>query len=110
MEIEELRERIGRLAEDFPAEPGPEDFELFEDFKRALNAGHIRAAEPDPDAPSGWRANAWVKQGILLGFRLGRIHDMSVGGPDACLPFFDKHTYPVRPVESTAGRRQTRAV
>lgn len=108
MEIEELRalrDRIERLAGDFPAEPGPEHFELFEDFKRALNAGHVRAAESDPAAPSGWRANAWVKQGILLGFRLGRIEDMSVGGPESCLPFFDKHTYPLRPVDGTAGVR-----
>ncbi|HET9227509.1 MAG TPA: 2,3,4,5-tetrahydropyridine-2,6-dicarboxylate N-succinyltransferase, partial [Thermoanaerobaculia bacterium] len=65
---------------------------VFERFKQALNRGEIRAAEPDPSAPSGWKVNAWVKQGILLGFRLGKIVDMSAGG----LPFRDKDTYPVR--------------
>ena len=41
------------------------------DFKNALNAGQMRAAEPDASTPTGWRVNAWVKKGILLGFRMG---------------------------------------
>ena len=45
--------------------------ELFTQFLAALNAGRIRAAEPDPAAATGWRVNAWVKKGILLGFRMG---------------------------------------
>jgi 2,3,4,5-tetrahydropyridine-2,6-dicarboxylate N-succinyltransferase len=69
----------------------PEDFRLFADFKTALNSGEIRAAEPDESAATGWRVNAWVKQGILLGFRMGKVVDMSVG-----LPFYDKSTYPVK--------------
>ncbi|HEX7182034.1 MAG TPA: 2,3,4,5-tetrahydropyridine-2,6-dicarboxylate N-succinyltransferase [Thermoanaerobaculia bacterium] len=81
-------------------------YELFERFKRALNRGEVRAAEPDAASPWGWRVNAWVKQGILLGFRMGRIVDMSVGAPDGPrLPFFDKATYPLRGLGPDAGVR-----
>src|SRR5215216_2474046 len=72
--------------------------DAFAALRTALGNGEVRAAQPDAASPSGWRVNPWVKQGILLGFRFGRVIDMTVGGPDACLPFFDKHTYPLRPV------------
>ncbi|MBI1722278.1 MAG: 2,3,4,5-tetrahydropyridine-2,6-dicarboxylate N-succinyltransferase [Gemmatimonadetes bacterium] len=86
-----LRERI--LA---AAAPGRTDFTdqdraLFAELKAALNVGVIRAAERSTDG--AWRVNAWVKQGILLGFRMGVLVDMSV---DGTLRFFDKDTYPVR--------------
>ena len=45
----------------------------FEELRAALEAGEIRSAEPDADSATGWRVNAWVKQGILLGFRLGHL-------------------------------------
>ena len=61
-------------------------------LREAIEHGEVRAAEPDPAAPTGWRVNAWVKQGILLGFRLGALEEM----PSAGLSFVDKHTYPVR--------------
>lgn len=83
----------------------PEHFELFGRFKRALNLGKARAAEPDPSSPSGWRVNAWVKQGILLGFRMGAITDMSVGEGDRALPFFDKVTWPLRGLSADSGVR-----
>ena len=51
-------------------------FSAFDEFKAALNEGRVRAAEPDASSPSGWRVNGWVKKGILLGFRLGRIVEM----------------------------------
>ena len=66
----------------------------FADFKQALNAGQIRAAEPDPSTSTGWRVNPWVKKGILLGFRIGAIVDMSID--PAKQPFLDKATYPVK--------------
>jgi 2,3,4,5-tetrahydropyridine-2-carboxylate N-succinyltransferase len=71
-----------------------EDFRLFGRFKEALNRGEVRAAEPDPSAPSGWRVNAWVKKGVLLGFRMGALVDMSID--PVRQPFFDKATYPVK--------------
>jgi 2,3,4,5-tetrahydropyridine-2-carboxylate N-succinyltransferase len=78
-------------------------FDLFYRFKAALNSGAIRAAEPDPNAASGWRVNGWVKKGILLGFRMGGIVDMSVNAVRQ--PFFDKATYPVRHFTAESGVR-----
>ncbi|MCX6590708.1 MAG: 2,3,4,5-tetrahydropyridine-2,6-dicarboxylate N-succinyltransferase [Acidobacteria bacterium] len=79
------------------------DWKLFQDFKAALNAGTIRSAEPDAATATGWRVNAWVKKGILCGFRLGAIVDMSVDPQRQ--PFFDKATYPVRPMSASDGVR-----
>jgi 2,3,4,5-tetrahydropyridine-2-carboxylate N-succinyltransferase len=88
----ELREEIEELFTRPPEQYQAEHFDLFRRFKEALNRGEARAAEPDPSSPTGWKVNAWVKQGILLGFRMGKIVDMSVGS----LSFFDKDTYPLR--------------
>ena len=60
----------------------------------ALSAGAVRAAEPDPSSPTGWRVNTWVKQGILLGFRFGDIVDVSMD--HGALPFYDKDTLPLK--------------
>jgi 2,3,4,5-tetrahydropyridine-2-carboxylate N-succinyltransferase len=79
------------------------DRRLFRKFKEALNDGEIRAAQPDASAPSGWRVNPWVKKGILLGFRMGAIVDMSVDASRQ--PFFDKSTYPVKKFTATSGVR-----
>lgn len=64
----------------------------FLDLRTALEAGTIRSAEPDAGTSIGWRVNAWVKRGILLGFRLGQLESSS----DGALSFVDKHTYPAR--------------
>src|SRR5438105_3371969 len=88
-----LRERIEVLAARTSTQFTPADRSLFEEFKHALNRGEIRAAEKKPDGE--WRVNAWVKQGILLGFRMGAITEMS---PGSGLRFFDKDTYPLRPM------------
>jgi 2,3,4,5-tetrahydropyridine-2-carboxylate N-succinyltransferase len=61
------------------------------ELRAALEAGEVRAAAPDPDSSTGWRVNAWVKRGILLGFRLGQLED---SGTD--LSFVDKNTFPLR--------------
>ncbi|MBI2686577.1 MAG: 2,3,4,5-tetrahydropyridine-2,6-dicarboxylate N-succinyltransferase [Acidobacteria bacterium] len=86
-----------------PAAYGEEHFQLFADFKAALNAGEIRAASPDASAVTGWRVNGWVKKGILLGFRLGSIVDMSIDRVRQ--PFFDKATYPVKQFAADSGVR-----
>lgn len=70
-----------------------EDRDVFEEFKTALRRGEIRSAEKDDDG--NWHANAWVKQGILLGFKMGRMIEMSQ--PTETFRFFDKETYPLRP-------------
>ena len=66
-----MQSEIERLFEARPTSYSEADFSLFTRFKAALNAGTIRAAEPDAKSPSGWRVNGWVKKGILLGFRMG---------------------------------------
>jgi 2,3,4,5-tetrahydropyridine-2-carboxylate N-succinyltransferase len=89
-----LQAEIEKLFDEKPAKYTEEHFRLFGRFKDALNAGTIRAAEPDTAAKSGWRVNGWVKKGILLGFRMGAVVDMSVDSTRQ--PFFDKSTYPVK--------------
>jgi 2,3,4,5-tetrahydropyridine-2-carboxylate N-succinyltransferase len=68
--------------------------EAFFELRRALSRGDVRAAEPDAAAPCGWRVNAWVKQGILLGFRFGVTIDMSAD--HGKWPFSDKDTMILR--------------
>jgi len=74
--------------------------EAFLELRLALEAGLVRAAEPDAASPIGWRVNAWVKQGILLGFRIGQLQAMGYG-----LSFIDKDTYPARRFTTEHGIR-----
>ncbi len=80
-----------------------EDQALFAEFKAALNRGDVRAAEPDLSSPTGWKVNAWVKKGILLGFRMSGIVDMSIDVNRQ--PFFDKAAYPVQAISERDGIR-----
>ncbi len=98
-----LQAEIEALFDTKPEVYTEEHFRLFARFKEALNEGRIRAAEPDPSTPSGWRVNGWVKKGILLGFRMGALVDMSVH--PARLPFFDKATYPLKRLTVASGVR-----
>jgi 2,3,4,5-tetrahydropyridine-2-carboxylate N-succinyltransferase len=85
-----------------PAAVGdPEALDTFLELRRQLTAGLVRAAEPDPKSHIGWRVNPWVKQGILLGFRLGTLVEM--GGDE--FSFVDKSTYPARRFEPTLSVR-----
>jgi 2,3,4,5-tetrahydropyridine-2-carboxylate N-succinyltransferase len=72
----------------------------------ALEAGTLRAATRD-EATGEWRAVPWVKRGILLGFRVGGIVDMSLGDGDAdvVFSFFDKDTFPPRRLTRADGIR-----
>jgi 2,3,4,5-tetrahydropyridine-2,6-dicarboxylate N-succinyltransferase len=94
-----LRERVEELLAKEPAALGRADRALFDEFRKALSRGEIRAAEPHGD---GWRVNPWVKRAILLGFRMGTLVEMSEG---PTLRFFDKDTYPVKPLEVGDGVR-----
>ena len=71
--------------------------ELFAELRAELSSGRIRAAEPDPTSPTGWRVNIWVKQGILLGIRFGDVVDMGIG--KGRMPFFEKDTLPLKSLE-----------
>src|SRR5579862_2197822 len=63
---------------------------VFEQFRDALTAGQVRAAAK---IDGRWQTNAWVKQGILLGFRIGKLAE---SGDPRVLSFVDKDTYPTR--------------
>jgi len=87
----DLKEKIEQLFS--KSEFTEEDRGVFEEFKTALRKGEIRSAEKNADG--NWHANAWVKQGILLGFKMGKMVEMSQ--PTETFRFFDKETYPLRP-------------
>src|ERR1700688_4588765 len=95
--------QIEDLFDNPPAQYTDDHFKIFREFKAALNRGQVRAAEPDSSTQSGWRTNAWVKKGILLGFRMGVIVDMSTDA--ARQPFIDKSTYPMRALTPADGVR-----
>ncbi|HUF46827.1 MAG TPA: 2,3,4,5-tetrahydropyridine-2,6-dicarboxylate N-succinyltransferase [Vicinamibacterales bacterium] len=77
--------------------------EAFFALQEALDRGDVRAAEPDATSPTGWRVNAWVKQGILLGFRFGDVVDVSAD--HGKWPFYDKDTMPLKKPGPAAGVR-----
>ena len=79
----------------------PAALESFLALRDALERGELRSASPDTSSATGWRVNAWVKRGILLGFRLGELEDHQ--GSD--FSFVDKHTFPVRHFRATDGVR-----
>ncbi|HEV7860461.1 MAG TPA: 2,3,4,5-tetrahydropyridine-2,6-dicarboxylate N-succinyltransferase [Pyrinomonadaceae bacterium] len=87
-----LREQIEELAHRAAGKFTEHERAVFDELKAALNLGEVRAAERTPGGE--WLVNAWVKRGILLGFRMGVLRDMSAS--DGSLRFFDKDTYPVR--------------
>jgi len=98
MSLIELQHSIERHFAAGPAAIGDTDaMTAFLSLRTALEAGEIRSASPDPTALTGWRVNPWVKQGILLGFRLGVLRDYPAGE----LSFIDKDTYPVRHFAAT---------
>src|SRR5262245_42441748 len=98
-----MQTEIEELFDSKPSTYTEAHFGLFAQFKHALNTGKVRSAEPDSSARSGWRVNMWVKKGLLVGFRMGTIVNMS---PDPTrLPMFDKATWPVRKLSADSGVR-----
>ena len=98
-----MQTEIEQLFDEKPATYTDAHFRLFADFKTALNEGRVRSAEPCPGTATGWRVNTWVKKGILLGFRMGGVVEMSVDRER--MPFFDKSTYPVKRFTAESGVR-----
>ncbi len=87
-----LKSSIERLAAQGEVERDPEARRIFMEFRDQLTQGKIRAAEKISEGKNArWTVNAWVKQGILLGFRLGELAEMNAG-----LSFVDKDTFPAR--------------
>ena len=73
-----LAQDIERLYQQGAAADKNESRSVFAALREELSAGRIRSAEPDASTPTGWRVNAWVKQGILVGFRCGDLVDLSM--------------------------------
>jgi 2,3,4,5-tetrahydropyridine-2,6-dicarboxylate N-succinyltransferase len=85
-----LKSAIERLSVAETIPNAAEARRAFLDFRARLTRGEIRAAEK---IAGRWTVNAWVKQGILLGFRLGELREMSDG---EVFSFVDKETFPAR--------------
>jgi 2,3,4,5-tetrahydropyridine-2,6-dicarboxylate N-succinyltransferase len=107
MNLTQLEQEIERHVTAGPAAASdPAAMTVFLALRSALEAGEVRAAEPDATTPTGWRVNAWVKRGILLGFRLGALEEMPLAGTSFTgLSFVDKHTYPARHFSPADGVR-----
>ena len=98
--IREVEKRVDALAATPAKAKVPKEARgVVEELLDALEGGIVRAAEKDASTGE-WRAVPWVKRGILLGFRIGAMVDMSLG-----LPFFDKDTYPPRALKLSDGIR-----
>ena len=101
--MSDLAGRIGGLFAQGAATDRTSARDAFFELRGLLNEGKVRAAEPDVAAPSGWRVNMWVKQGILFGFRFGTTVDMSAD--HGKWPFYDKDTMILKKPGVSAGVR-----
>ena len=97
--VTELADEIQRL---FAQQDADRDRarSVFAQLRDALSTGRVRAAEPDSSAATGWRVNAWVKQGILLGFRSGDV--VPYPSPSRQAPYLDKDTLPLKSLDTTS--------
>jgi 2,3,4,5-tetrahydropyridine-2-carboxylate N-succinyltransferase len=105
--IRDIEKRVEALAATPAGSALPKDARaVVESLLDALERGTVRAAEKDP-ASGEWSAVPWVKRGILLGFRVGTIVDMSLRSANdhTGFSFFDKETYPPRRLTSADGVR-----
>ena len=98
-----LQQELASLFEQGPGASKDAARAAFLRLREELTTGRVRAAEPDAAAPTGWRVNVWVKQGILLGFRMGDLADMSAD--HGKWPFFDKDTMPLKKFTTGSGVR-----
>lgn len=95
----DLQQRIEALFDRESEEFGPEYFQAFNVFKEKLNRGDVRAAVKQENT---WVVNQWVKKGILLGFRIGAITNVSINEQ---FVYYDKSTYPLKRISIDDGVR-----
>lgn len=93
MDLKQRVEEFLALSPDDLSAKRDDALKLVAELRASLNKGEARAAEPDGSSATGWKVNAWVKQGILLGFKLGRLQEVDGNEP---WQFFDKETVPTR--------------
>ena len=73
---------------------------VFKELLKLLNKGKVRSAEK---INGEWKANQWVKKGILLGFRIGKLKDNSI---DKSFRYFDKHTLKLKSIKLSDNIRE----
>jgi 2,3,4,5-tetrahydropyridine-2,6-dicarboxylate N-succinyltransferase len=104
-----LAKDIERLYQQGSSADKDESRSTFAQLRAELSTGRVRAAEPDPSTPTGWRVNTWVKQGILVGFRCGDLEDLSLVNAwrERGTPWFfaDKDTLPLKKMDIGMGVR-----
>ena len=99
-----LQQRIEQALADTAAGSAPANARgVVDDLLAALEAGEVRAAQRDESGE--WKAVPWVKRGILLGFQVGTLTDMSLDSATPVFRFFDKDTYPPRRLTLSDGIR-----
>ena len=99
-----LQQRIEQALADTAAGSAPANARgVVDDLLAALEAGEVRAAQRDESGQ--WKAVPWVKRGILLGFQVGTLTDMSLDSATPVFRFFDKDTYPPRRLTLSDGIR-----
>ena len=96
--VPDLAERIKRLFDAGAEADRTKARAAFTQLRNELSAGRVRAAEPDPSSPTGWRVNAWIKKGILIGFHAGEIVTYPSVSENA--PYLDKDTLPLKPLNT----------
>jgi 2,3,4,5-tetrahydropyridine-2,6-dicarboxylate N-succinyltransferase len=99
----QLAQDIERLFQQGASANKEESRSVFAILREKLSAGQVRSAEPDATTPTGWRVNAWVKKGILVGFRCGDLVDVSVA--DGRWFFGDKDTLPLKKMSTAMAVR-----
>ncbi len=72
----------------------------FNELVKLLNIGTVRSAEKKDGV---WKVNSWVKKGILLGFRIGKLKDVSI---DNNFRYFDKHTLKLKSIKLSDNIRE----
>ena len=98
--VQNLKEQIEELYSGDNRDFNQAARDLFAEFKSLLNSGTVRSTEC---IDSRWQVNHWVKMGILLGFRWGRLTDYSI---DQEFRFFDKSTFPLKKLHVSDEVRQ----
>jgi 2,3,4,5-tetrahydropyridine-2-carboxylate N-succinyltransferase len=92
LDLEKLAKSVETIYDSRNNKLSPDVEEIFSQFIRALNMGWIRIAEK---VGNDWKINHWVKKGILIGFKIGKLVDISINDN---FVFYDKSTYPLKKI------------
>jgi len=94
-----LNEHISWLYQERSATYTKAEISVYKRFIDELNRGNVRAAEKIDGI---WKVNKWVKEGILLGFRIGKLVEYPLSEHKS---FFDKDSIPEKHFVQSDGVR-----